>query len=774
MFLILIAKKNDTNNSVFWKNIANREVWIEEINGPVDLENLENIINCNDWSPESINKIIEQFHLLGMKISIETKGNQIFLKVFGPDTVIDKKKGNDSLGLGDTKNKKFSQSELFSSISNGFDNFPNSLQLFVFSYFISTGKKINIVNKTPNKYRTQIDIQEEQSVISFIINDFIDVNNKKLINQIFHEIHSKSLSKTENIFLKLIGNIFGDSSHFLNNLGKKDKKAVILVLESLGYVNSKFLHKAVIYNLKPNYSVINAGIIYSLSLGKKSSLKDVIIFGDNINNSVKNELKIYILKKYKKNKDLFSNLEEFNKCLKPFKINCFKKRTLNISDQQFNIQLWCDYNNVEKFFQNIKFNHFPCAYELLYNLANDNEIAIGAPVIENNLNEFTKNLEQITGRKIKFQHQMDKGMIATFVAGEKPPLYKKVDTFLRANPTEGLVISFFQFQFFLIYNLLFKVTIIPEISTEITNGVKNVLEKLKIGPKIELEYYTKNNINISFVLQGMLKIKESIKYLYESPDSITNFESKLNIKKGDNSFFINISNNDSENLKYLFERSYQSFIFKNNIKHFTYLFSTGFETEIDISKDEKLSKVITAVKGFIPLALNSWKFSNIGLRLEAKYTNANYYLGVLVLSNFILAFAPLKTNESLLATYGEFRIPGEPKIRISQSLCLYRFALMREIWDSSEIFVKMFSLMVGVIANVGFLYDFKNINSLCQNQLRLKYIGNTGFIIMLDLMGSLSFFISITFDYRGKLCFDLGIVYSMNSFAKNQLIQSMS
>jgi hypothetical protein len=769
MLFLLYAKDAEK-----FSNIAGKDVYIEEVEGPIDKQNLSNIINIESWNDQNIEQLIENFHRIGIGAKITIKNDAIYIKLSGPTLVLDKKSTRDSLGVGDSSDRKFAKLDSYVDLKNGYANFISKIQNFLFTYGISTERRITVEPKDHTTYKTGLTINEEQVPISFIIQDFIDLTQKEQekIQNILFELQKNNILKSENICLKFFGKMIGDSSHFLQNLGKKDKEIIINLLHHLGYVNAKIVDKTIVNHRMPDNSIISAGLLYSIKLGKKSNLKRVVPHCAHLSLEAQNEITKTLNDKFFSSDFVFQNVKDINKILEKAKVKCNKTKIFKISDEEYEIHAWCDYNEVDKFYQNVRFNNFPCSTDTLYKIAAQYGISVGSPCIEKNLNQFNQYLEKIAGRKINFNQTQDRGVIATFTGGQKPKVFTRVETLIRTSLKEGLILSLWKLQFYFIKNRILQIHIVPEVSTNIFNGLQVLFSSIKIGGKLEVLYHTENNGIINLTTHGFFKGQEILKKFreYVAFSDLFKGDIKLSYELDDWSLNVHYDENEYHAIKNLMETENRLVEYKYKFMNFNYVLSTFIDYKHDIESNENSATVKAAINLYIPTRKNQ----TFGVSLTGSYHNSYSYLGNTAIFSLIGGFAPIVSPDSIFVTKFLYRIPGVPHSDSCRGLLLGRFLLTYEFWDSSQIVLKMVSLLFGPIAQIGLLNKFNNYSGYLNKRGSFKFIANAGFILMIDILGTISFFISITIDYRGMPKFDIGVIHSTNPFSQEQMMSAMA
>ena len=160
--------------------------------------------------------------------------------------------------------------------------------------------------------------------------------------------------------------------------------------------------------------------------------------------------------------------------------------------------------------------------------------------------------------------------------------------------------------------------------------------------------------------------------------------------------------------------------------------------------------------------------------LSFEYNRAYNYLNNTWLVRFIGVGVPMISNESVVETSGVYRIPGLKHPIICDYLFLMRFMSLVEIWDSSQVFTKMFSLILAPIFQFGLMKNFDNYEGFRARYSKWNMFGNIGIMLVLDILGTISFFVSITFDHNKKPCFDFGVIINNNTFTKEKLALEMA
>lgn len=775
VFTFFTASQIKQQPGFFYGKLGGYDVYIIDVEGPIDKLVLENIINTSVWTEEQTYRLIANFRRIGIDASIKVSGRKVFISLRGPLLIIEKKHNNDPLGLGTNMDKKFvsSKSNLYSSLRNEEENFLASIWTFLFSYTASTQKQVKLKIKTPGLFNSQISIEEEQVPIFCIIENFIDVHeeDRRLLSAIFDEIELQNPVKKENIFLKLFSQAFGDSGHYVQNMGKKEKETMLTLLKYHGYINAKFIKKTCFNQLGPDYKLIKAAVIYTLFLGKKAKLNRIIIEQNQLSKSVNESVQALLDQRLLNNQFAIKNIYQINKLLAQMNLRCIKTAFLNLSDQSFNLQIWIDYNDIKKFYQNIRFQNFPCPSETLYSFASHYGITFGASVIEPNLNKFVQELESISGRKINVDQKEKNGSMLTLTAGSTPKKFTFVENILTANPQEKIVLRLFQWQLYFVRRKLLKIILVPQLGSDLSS---DLYKKIKVGGKLEVSYWTDQHININFMISAMLKVNETIGRILGPTDPIYSLESQLSIIKNDWTFFCHVEKTDSNILKALLKENSLPYLFTcSNLEHVCNL-GLRYEHIFDESSDFSQNISATA-QTFHPIKIRGNSAKAHGLNFLFNYTASYSCLNNCCLWKTICTFAPIKTKDSVFQLFGNYRIPGIRDTDIvGDAMFLNRLLITTEVWDSSTVAMKMFSLLVGIILQAGGIRTFKNYQNFISGGASWLIFGNIGGIILLDLMGALTFFISVTIDYRGNIIFDFGLILNSNYFAKDALISAMS
>ncbi|MFN9115806.1 MAG: hypothetical protein ACK5XN_37630 [Bacteroidota bacterium] len=340
------------------------------------------------------------------------------------------------------------------------------------------------------------------------------------------------------------------------------------------------------------------------------------------------------------------------------------------------------------------------------------------------------------------------------------------------NIHEGIVFSLFKLNFFFIKNRLFNFQVTPEISTTFFDGFAEIFRKLSVGFKIETNYYTQQNINIKLITNIKFNVLNLFKSIKKKEEEVSNIDLKLSFNYKGFSYILEIDKMENKTLKIFeifdskfYHRNKNSFLDEDS--SLDNVFITGFEFDKKL-ESESLQNINGGLKYYYPVGKKISKEHGININFD--YTTSYNFLNNVEIFKTLFSITPLISKYTLVQNNRNYRTPGIDKEYIGDFFFMNRFLVMNEIWDSSSVVAKIFSLYIGLVFQVGFLNYFDSYNSYKLNVKTWRFLTNVGVILCFDLMGVFSLFISFTIDNKGRIIFDFGIIQNTNPFTKEQIM----
>jgi hypothetical protein len=774
----------DSKKKFFFNGEYSPEIIPHVINNTnlttADLKNLNNI----GFSKVIIKKIEDQLHYY-----IESERQFYF-----------KKNSSDPFGLGNEMNQRLSSIYSFKLLIDS-QFCSKSLLNLIKSNYEKNYRKLNIHLKPLNKDEDLSDalylnlhFQEDKVSVSkiclFPLNEVPENTLKRIKN--FHN------TKEVNFFLEGLAT-FMDSLHFRVNDMRQGNEFLNSAFQVYGYLSSRIIHQTWINAIDENNVIKNSALVYSVSPGDKYNIQNILIETDSLSPKEKENIKNYLNLIYKDMKISLMKTSEINKLLKKFNCECYSCKIRNVNGDSCDISFSIDKTIKKKYIQNILIKEiYGPISKILNTIANVHNIYISAQFDEMNANRMNHWLKEISGTEINMQLSQQSGIIINATGGAKPSVFKYGDNLFRVN-YQGFIITPFQLQWYFIYNQICKYILKPEISL-------TAFRNLQIAVNSSLEYYTENGIILKLEALLPIPIISMItnifkpNYIKKDIDVSSNLAFSLNYQ--DHTFEMSFSKqNNTQNIidnllmynddlyklhraasptditrgkeRYAlnFKNTKWSDVFLPNIFQLSYTYKSNLiENSFEILGYEYDIKSIFGGRGFE------------GLPLSARIQYEAEFLGNTINYCLLGSYSPIvKTPNSLLALQQEYRIIGlkEDYCRskygtngiTSSALCIFRFFIFREIWNSAQVIMRLMSLNIGLFFNIAYFnrYIYGDVKEMKIQELFIKskintvcYWGNLfnalGLILILDLMGMMSIFVAICFYQFYGLCIDFGII----------------